>query len=224
MALRKTLVLFRAHWRHLLAVSFSVHAGLGLVGVLLILLLDSAGVAFATLLLYTGTYWTQGAVARAVEDVRDGRADLTIRETLRTLGPRLNRLSFASILVTIGVGVGLGVLVLPGLFLLVRWSMVAQVIVLEGTGTLGSLRRSWALVRGESFRVLWLIVVSALVLLAGFIGAAILAGFASLVGTWGVLVWIVVLFVAMTPAVAFVAVLWSVLYFELRSRREPAAV
>jgi len=221
-ALRKTLVLFRAHWRHLLAVSFSVYAGLGLVGVLLILLLDSAGVVFATLLLYTGMYWTQGAVAQAVEDVRDGRPDLTVRETLRAVGSRLNRLTFASILVTICVWVGL-VLVLPGLLLLVRWSMVGQVIVLEGTGTFASLRRSWALVRGESFRVLWLIVVSALVLLAGFIGAAILAGFASLVGDWGILAWIVVLFVAMTPGVAFVAVLWSVLYFELRARREPAA-
>ncbi len=40
------------------------------------------------------------------------------------------------------------------LFLLGRWSLYAQVIVLENQGPLAGLRRSWSLVRGSTLRVL----------------------------------------------------------------------
>lgn len=40
------------------------------------------------------------------------------------------------------------------LLLLVRWSLYAQVIVLENQGPLAGLRRSWSLVRGSTLRVL----------------------------------------------------------------------
>ena len=55
----------------------------------------------------------------------------------------------------------------PGSFVLVRWSVIVPVIVVEGRGMRESFRRSNALVRGHSWTVLWslliILVVSAFV-------------------------------------------------------------
>jgi hypothetical protein len=62
----------------------------------------------------------------------------------------------APLLVVLPSGPELGLLVAAPivLFLLARWSLYTQVIVLENAGPLAGLRRSWSLVRGSTLRVL----------------------------------------------------------------------
>jgi len=81
-----------------------------------------AGVAFgvvgavlAGLISFLATFWTEAALVEAVQDIRDGRADLTIGETFRRVGPRLGAVIGASILAGLGIALGLVLLIVPGL-------------------------------------------------------------------------------------------------------------
>jgi hypothetical protein len=211
-----------AHWRHLVAVAGTVYAGLALLGLLLIVLLGLAGLFCAFLLLFAGVYWVQGPIAKAIEDVRDGRADLTVRGTLRAVRPRVNKLSLAGVTAALGIYVGLLLLVIPGLVLLARWSVLAPVTVLEGKGVFGGLRRSWQLVAGSTLRVLSMVALGVAVVVAGYVGAVSVAELVSpSLGDWQILLVLAILCAAMSVSAGFAAVLWTVLYFHLLDRRNP---
>ena len=77
----------------------------------------------------------QATLVKAVEDVRDGRADLSFGETLQAARPAVGRVAVASILAGLAIGIGLVLLIAPGLFLLTIWCLIVPVIVLEGAGT-----------------------------------------------------------------------------------------
>jgi hypothetical protein len=66
---------------------------------------------------------------------------------------------FAVLLASLGVALGL-VLIVPGVYLIVRWYFVAQVVVAERTGTVPALRRSWELVQGNWWRTFGILVLS----------------------------------------------------------------
>ena len=55
-----------------------------------------------------GIFWLQGALVLAVDDVRDGRADLSISETLDRVTPHLGTLALAGMLAGLGIAFGLG--------------------------------------------------------------------------------------------------------------------
>ena len=93
------------------------------------------------------------ALVKAVEDVRDGRVDLSLSETLQVARPFVARVGIASILAGIAIGIGLVLLIVPGLFLITIWCLVVPVIVLEGVGSLQSFGRSRDLVRGFGWNV-----------------------------------------------------------------------
>ena len=118
-----------------------------------------------------GTFWIAGALVVAVDDVSDGRADLSIREVYDRVRPQLAALIFAGLLAAFGVVVGLILFIVPGLYLLVRWSVIAPVIVLEHRHTGESFTRSSELVRGHGWRVFWLLL--AVGLLAGLAHGAL---------------------------------------------------
>src|SRR4029079_7651419 len=65
-----------------------------------------------------GTFWVQGALTFAVDDVRDGRIDTTIGDLYRRPQPFLGSLIVAGVLAPIGIGLGLVLLIVPGLYLL----------------------------------------------------------------------------------------------------------
>jgi hypothetical protein len=71
---------------------------------------DSGEVLWAligVLLSIVGTFWVQGALTEAVNDVRDGRVDTTIGELYSRTKPRLPALIAAGILASLGIGLGL---------------------------------------------------------------------------------------------------------------------
>jgi glycerophosphoryl diester phosphodiesterase family protein len=160
-----------------------------------------------------GSFWIAGALVLAVDDVADGRADLSIREVYDRVRPQLVTLIVAGILAALGIMVGLLLLIVPGLYLLVRWSVVGPVIVLERLDAGAAFSRSATLVRGHGWRIFWLLLVVGL--LAGIAHGALLGIFAFLPPFWQT--WIGGT-IADSLVVPFVAGCVTVLYRRLAGR------
>lgn len=154
----------------------------------------------------------QGMVVKLVQDVQDGRRDHSVLQLLRSVEPVFWQLLAVSLLFGIGVGFGFLLLIVPGLILMVLWSVVAPVTLLERPGVFAAFRRSRDLVRGNGWNVFAVFV---LVFVAVAV-ISILAGIASdpLGSVARALVqWLVN--AAVAPLTALSA---SVLYFALRGQ------
>jgi hypothetical protein len=203
--------LYKRHWRHLLPIAFVVYVLLSLLVLLLAWLLGWLGAIAAVLVSIVGTFWIQGALVVAIDDVRDGRPDLTISETLSRLTPRINTLTLAGLLAGIAIVIGLALLIVPGLVLLTWWLFIVPVIMLEGAGVMDSFGRSRELVRGNGWNVFGLIILTILVLIgAQIILALILIPLPDAVqGYIGNLA-------SNTLLTPFVAAAWTLGYYRLR--------
>ena len=157
--------LYKAHWRHLLVITVVVFLLLSLFTVLLVVLLGRLGLLASALVSLAGVFWLQGALVVAVEDIRDGRADLSIGETLSRVRPRLNTLSVAGILAALAILAGLVVCVVPGLVLATWWMLIVPVIMLEHTGVVRAFGRSRELVRGDAWAAFRVVALTFLVVL-----------------------------------------------------------
>jgi hypothetical protein len=123
----------------------------------------------------------------------------------------------------IGIGLGFIALVVPGLFLAVRWAVAAQVAAIEDRSSLGALGRSGQLGAGRYVEIFWLMICGATLSLALRFGT----GFAdsratteSGSSTGGA----VVLGIAVNTIVAsLVALVLAILYFDLRARQTETA-
>ena len=177
-----------------------------------ILLPISAGVSIL------GVLSLQGAITGHVDDVREGRPTRTTGELFGAVGPVLWTLLGAEVLATIGIVGGLILLVVPGLVALTYWSGIIPAIVVERTGVLDAFRRSQQLVTGNGLRVFAIIVITVLV---GSIVANVIAIALSPLPRY------VDLYVASVIANAvtmpYVAVAWTVMFFELRQAKEASA-
>jgi len=145
--------LYKGHARHLLTIAFIVYlitaiisAGLQEVG-------GFFGVLLASLVSIIAVFLLQAALVKAVQDVRDGRADLSIGQTFSAATPYIASVAGASILAGIAIAFGFVLLIIPGLALITIWCLIVPAIVLEQTGTLGSFGRSLQLVRGYFWNI-----------------------------------------------------------------------
>ena len=98
-------------------------------------------------------FLVQAALVKAVQDVRDGRADLNLGETVSAVVPFLPAVIAASILAGIGIAIGFALIIVPGLILLTFWSLIVPSIVVGGEGVFGSFSKSWRTVRGYAWHV-----------------------------------------------------------------------
>src|SRR5690349_5940693 len=89
-------------------------------------------IAVVVSLVLTNLY--NGMVVQLVRDVQDGRRDSSLGELFSSVSPVLVPLIVVSILAGIGIGIGLILCIVPGLFLLTFWSVVAPVVVIEKSG------------------------------------------------------------------------------------------
>lgn len=215
--IREAWSLYKAHWRHLLTLALGVYLVLALVTLVLAVVLGAVGAVAGAFVSIAGIFWLQGALVEAVADIRDGRADLTLRETLKRVRPRIWAIAGASILAALGVMLGLALLIVPGLILLTWWSVILPVIVLERRGVLESFGRSRELVRGHGWSVFGVIVKTVLVLLA--VGIVVAIAFAWLPDPSRTYVIDVVRNLLTAP---FIALAWTLMYYRL-SAAEPAA-
>jgi hypothetical protein len=177
------------------------------------LLLAAVGLAAAMI----GATWLQGAFVYAVQDARDGTFDSTIGEVFSRVASSVASLVGAGLLAGLGIALGLIALVVPGLFLLTIWAVIAPVIVIERKGAFESFGRSRELVRGNGWQVFGVIVIFFLIFIAigivfGVIGAVL--------GDAGEVILGYIGSVLTAPLVALAA---AVLYFELKRVKEPAA-
>ncbi|MDO8210528.1 hypothetical protein [Conexibacter sp. CPCC 206217] len=116
----------------------------------------------------------KGMVVRLVDDVRDGTLDASVGDLFRSVAPVAVPLLLASILLGILITIGLFIVIVPGLFLMTIWAVVAPAIVLEGRGVFDGMSRSWELVKGNSWQVFGVIVIIFLLEFGlGIVGAAI---------------------------------------------------
>jgi hypothetical protein len=109
-----------------------------------------------------GTFWLEGALVFAVDDVRDGQIDSSVGEIFERVRPYLGTLILAGILAGLGIAVGFLLLIVPGLILLTLWCLIVPVIVLEGKQVGESFSRSRELVRGHAWTVFGVVVVTAI--------------------------------------------------------------
>jgi hypothetical protein len=211
--------MYKAHWQHLLPIALVVYVAVGLVSLVLALLLDNwaAGI-LAALVSLIATFWLQGALVKAVDDVRDGRPDLSLGETFAGVRPQLVAIIVAGVLAALGVILGLILLIIPGLYLLTRWILIIPIIVLEGRTAGESFGRSWELVRGFAWNVFGVIVLTILILIGFRIALDII-----LFPLSNEIQSFLTELIAGTLATPFAALAWTLLYFRLREAKEPAA-
>jgi hypothetical protein len=217
--LREAWETYKAHWRHFATIAFAVYATVAVISLILTLLLERwAAAILIGLVSLIATFWVQGALIKAVEDIRDGRADLSFSETLNRVRPHLAAIIVAGILAAIGVVIGLILLIVPGLLLLTWWVLIVPVIVLEGRSAGESFGRSRELVRGYGWNVFGVIVLTVLVLL-GFRIVLDLVLFPLANELQSFLTELIV----GTVATPFAVVAWTLLYYRLKRAKEPAA-
>jgi hypothetical protein len=207
---REAWELYKAHWRTFVPLALVVYIVLGLLSWVLGAVLGWLGVLIAVLASIVGTFWLQGALVEAVQDVRDGRQDLSLTETFARVRPHLPGIIVAGILAGIAIVIGLILLIVPGLFLLTIWSLIIPVIVLEGRSAGEAFGRSRELVRGYGWSVFGVIVITFLALIV----ASIIVGIATFWLPDGVDRFVSDV-ISNTVVVPFVAVAWTVMYFTL---------
>jgi hypothetical protein len=164
-----------------------------------------AGIAIGLIgqVLYTGY------VVKLVQDVRDGRLDQSIGGLFSAAAPYIGTLIVNGIFYGIAVACGFFLFIVPGLFLITIWAVVAPSIVAEDRGAFEAFGRSRELVRGNAWNVFFTIVLAFLIVVAvsivlALVGAAIGDAGRVILGTVGNIL--------VVPIAALVS---TILFFDL---------
>jgi hypothetical protein len=144
--------MYRAHAAHLLTIAFVIYLAAAIIAGLLGLI-GVFGFFLASIVEFVAAFLLQAALVKAVQDVRDGRADLSFGQTVSAATPYIGPVAIASILAGIAITIGLILIIAPGLFLITIWAVIVPVIVIERSGALASFGRSRQLVRGHGWHV-----------------------------------------------------------------------
>jgi hypothetical protein len=157
--------MYKAHAKHLLAIAFVIYLVAAVIAALFALAGGTIGALLGSLVGIIAAFLLQATLVKAVQDVRDGRADLSIGETVSAATPYLAAVAGASILAGIAITIGLILLIVPGLYLITIWAVIVPVIVLEGAGVFASFGRSQQLVRGHGWHVFGTLVLAWIIML-----------------------------------------------------------
>lgn len=124
----------------------------------------------------------------------------------------------AVLLAALGIALGLLLLILPGVYLAVRWYFVPQAVVVEGARGPGALARSSSLVDGFWWRTFGLIVLANVAIaIPGFL---LLTPFTAIAESTDRAVWSMVGSAVTTSITTpFVALYSTLLYYDLLARR-----
>jgi hypothetical protein len=142
----------------------------------------------------------------------------TVGWAMRAAAGRLLPVVGAVSLYALGVMAGLVLLIIPGLWLAVRWYFAPQAVVVDGVGPVAALRRSSQLVAGSWWRTAGLLLGAGL--LFGFAGSAVVA----LLGAIGSApVYVAGLIIVESVAVSLSGIFGTLLFFDLLARRRPEA-
>jgi hypothetical protein len=210
--------LYRRHFAHFILISFVIYLVVAVITALLSLAAGSWGAFLGLLLTLFAMFLLQAALVKAVQDVRDGRVDLDLGQTVRAALPYVGAVTIAAILAGIGIAIGLALFIIPGLILLTFWSMIVPCIVIGGAGAIESFTRSHRTVRGYAWNVFGTLVVVALLLFAAEIVIGLI--FLALPYAWRNFIADVV---AGTLVAPFLAVVVTLVYYRLTAAHGGAA-
>src|SRR5215831_299079 len=159
--LTETWALYRRYAAHFLLISFVIY----LVTAVLVALLSLAGIFgyfLGAIIDLAAVFLLQAALVKAVQDVRDGRVDLNLSQTVQAALPYLLPVAAAGILAAIGIIL----IIVPGLILLTFWCLIVPFIVIGETGPIDAFKKSWQTVRGYAWNVFGTLVLVFLIYLA----------------------------------------------------------
>jgi hypothetical protein len=127
----------------------------------------------------------------------------------------------AVVLAALGIALGFVALIVPGVFLAVRWYFVPQTVVIEGARGPAALTRSSQIVQGFWWRTFGLVLLANLA--TAIPGFLLLAPFTSIAASTDEAVWALVgTILATSVTTPFVALYSTLLYYDLIARRTAA--
>lgn len=121
---------------------------------------------FVAITTLAGPALVQGALIGIVRNVHEGRAPESVGRALENARTRLIRLVGAAFVYAFGIFGGLLLLIVPGLIVVARWSLMPAVVMLEGKTVGEARRRSRELVLGQSVPVFVCLFLSGVVIVA----------------------------------------------------------
>jgi hypothetical protein len=208
--------IYKRFWNHLLPIALVTYLVISLITFALAGIGGALPSLISGVVAIAGVFLLQAALVEAVADVRDGRADLSLTETLGRAWSRLGPVAAAGILAAIAIVIGLILIIIPGLFLLTIWSLIIPAIVIEKRGAIESFGRSRELVRGHGWTVFGVVLVTiAINIVAAIVLAIAFSGLSTDLGRYLANV------ISNTVIAPFVAATWTCMYFRLRALKEP---
>jgi hypothetical protein len=157
------------------------------------------------------------ACVYALRDIAAGSAP----GTWRTLAAGLDSFApifFAIVLAALGIALGLLLLIVPGIFLAVRWYFVPQAVVLEEASGPAALSASGRVVEGFWWRAFGVLILANLA--ATLPNIILVTPFAAIAKSADRAVWSLIgQMAAQAVTTPFVALVSTLLYFDLRARR-----
>ena len=202
--------LYKRHAAHFLLISFVIFLVVAAVSALLSAVFGGFGSFLAEILTVFGMFLLQAALVKAVQDVRDGRADLSVRDTVSAVLPVLGAVALASILASIAITIGFFLIIVPGLVLVTFLSLIVPCIVIGQTGALPSFSKSWRTVSGYGWHVFGTYVVLFLVLIVAEIVLSLI-----LLALPGALRSFISSVVSGTLVAPFIAAVVTLMYYRL---------
>jgi hypothetical protein len=210
--------MYKTYAKHLLAIAFAIY----LVAAIIVALLSLAGTVGAFLgylVSIIAAFLLQATLVKAVQDVRDGRVDLSIGETVSAAAPYLGAVALASVLAGIAIEIGLALVIAPGLYLMTIWAVIVPVIVIERSGVFAAFTRSRELVRGRAWHVFATIVlVYVILILVSIVLAAIFTALPRVLGSGLSQV------IAGTLVAPFLALVVTLVYYRLSGTDQTPSV
>jgi uncharacterized membrane protein len=127
-----------------------------------------------------------------------------------------------SILVYLGVMIGFILLIIPGIYLVLRWSVAVPVLVQERRGIMDSMSRSAILTKGNRWRILGLMVIFYIALIVLQMVVALVVGIAAMLT--GGLIGAALFAMVSALSTILISIALAVTYVELRYVKEGADV
>ena len=115
--------MYKAYAKHLLTIAFVIYVVAAIIAAILSLA-GTFGILLGSLVSLVAAFLLQAALVKAVQDVRDGRVDMSVGETVSAARPYLWSVMGASILAAIAIGIGLILIIVPGLILITIWAVI----------------------------------------------------------------------------------------------------
>jgi hypothetical protein len=157
------LTVYRRLWRRSVAVAGIVFAVVGLADALAGTRRTTGAELVAIILGLIGSLLVQGALVEVVGDLHNGRPIAPPGEYYARTRGSLGTLLGVTILAGLGIGFGFVLLIVPGLILLARWSLVVPLVMLEGASVGEAFSRSNGIVQGKTGRVLVVVLIVGLI-------------------------------------------------------------